>query len=226
MSQQPPPSQPALITKPPIAADASGPVETPTSHLYKFGTIHPLTGTPTRHRHAHVWRRQRTNDGRERLVITPNRDAIGLMAALSRYLPEPLGALYVLLVSRRRAHETGRYQQEEAFHRREEAEMFLREYQEFFENDARHTIWLLSRTAGQARLVYDRHDVLYAYGPLEEFADALGRLGLRQAESDDEVAIPAAHTHHYHAEYDVMEMDLLARRAWLPFPLVDEVDNR
>lgn len=50
-------------------------------------------------------------------------------------------------------------------------EGFLREFRAYFESDGRHHIWVSSLQASalqaSATLVYDQHDVIYAYGPLE-----------------------------------------------------------
>ena len=65
-------------------------------------------------------------------------------------------------------------------------------------------------------LVYDRHNVIYAYGPLERFIAALESEGLTESK---EVRFPVPHAHHYHAEFDVDERSVLKNEEWTLSPL-------
>ncbi len=86
------------------------------------------------------------------------------MLDLLEVSPEPFCILYVLTIPRSEER-PGRY--ESAPVSREEARQFLSRFREFFENDARHHIWIKS-IDGPDLLVYDKHNVIYAYGPLRE----------------------------------------------------------
>lgn len=128
-------------------------------------------------------------------------------------MPEPLGILYVLVVPRG-GSEAGRYQTENPVSKKE-AEEFLKSFKEYFENDGRHDIWIASMS-GSEQLVYDRHNIIYAYGPLPEYEDILLARGLRKVEF---VRFPKPHTHNYHAAFDHDELNLLRRWRWKHFPL-------
>ena len=99
---------------------------------------------------------------------------------------------------------------------RAEIEAFLATYREFLEGDGRHALWVAS-VAGQGTLVYDRHNVIYAYGPLEAFEDVLTARGLRRGR----VELPVPHSHHYHDAYDTAETRLLGAFDWIHTPLRD-----
>jgi len=71
-------------------------------------------------------------------------------------------------------------------------------------------------------LVYDNHDVIYAYGPLAEFEDILRSNGLTQCEA---VSFPAPHTHRYNVEFDQQARDIMKHWEWIRFPL-QESDDR
>jgi hypothetical protein len=59
-------------------------------------------------------------------------------------------------------------------------------------------------------VVWDRHNVICAYGPLERFAAALDERGFRAGA----VTVPVPHQHHYRAECDALAADLVRGRAW------------
>ena len=62
---------------------------------------------------------------------------------------------------------------------RREAEDFLRGFSRFLESDGRHHLWISSVPDG-ATLVYDGHNILYAYGPLELYEQVLAARGMRR----------------------------------------------
>ncbi|MCU1273556.1 MAG: hypothetical protein JWO48_987 [Bryobacterales bacterium] len=80
----------------------------------------------------------------------------------------------------------------------------MAEFCEFLTNDGRHDLWLHSAIS-DATLVLDRHDLIYAYGPLDQFRAAL-KEGLQEAQVEGP---PYPHTHMYHAEYDESERRIL-----------------
>ncbi|MBS2024922.1 MAG: hypothetical protein JST92_21195, partial [Deltaproteobacteria bacterium] len=90
----------------------------------------------------------------------------------------------------------------------------LERYRGFLEGDARHSIWLHS-PAEESTLVYDRHDLIFAYGPLDRFADALRSRSF----SEREVRVPTPHSHHYHPQFDASERAILEHLEWRRSPL-------
>jgi len=65
-------------------------------------------------------------------------------------------------------------------------------------------------------LVYDRHNVIYAYGPVERFIATLELEGLTESK---EVRFPNPHAHNYHAEFDSHETAILKNEQWTLSPL-------
>jgi hypothetical protein len=169
------------------------------------GTLQPWTYEGT-------FRRQ-TTTGPLRLVIGAARKAVELMWDLVSTLPPPYGVLYVLLKPIAGAA-PGRYQSPPL--ERLEVLTCLARYRSFFEGDGRHHVWLSS--PGQGHVVYDQHDVLYAYGAIEHFEDILQRSGLRAGE----VEFPGEHAHAYHHEYDTVQTALLGEFNWTASPLRSE----
>ena len=163
------------------------------------------------HTYPNSWAKQQTT-GPQRLIIAPSSNHGDLLKDLLSLLPAPFGVLYVLLVSRC-DNELGRYQSALPCGR-DELESFLEEFKEYFEGDGRHHIWITSIPAA-ATVVYDQHNVIYAYGPLEEFERVLLRRGLEEGE----VNFPAPHAHNYHPEFDVFEQKVLDYWEWRRLPL-------
>ena len=98
-----------------------------------------------------------------------------------------------------------------------ELEAFLSEFHDFFESDGRHHIWITSLPE-KATLVYDRHDLIYAYGPLQRFADAVEQQGFQESA----IIIPSPHAHCYQAEFDTSEAAVLNYWEWKTFPLTEQ----
>jgi hypothetical protein len=178
----------------------------------KFGGVDP-NGGPGLYPYSGTWSRQSTSSG-ERLLIAPRAGShIAVLEALARCLPEPFSVLYVLVVSRRGEHATGRYQSPGSLSTTELGD-FLTRFATYFEQDGRHHLWLHCFTNGST-LVYDRHDIIYAYGPVEPFEGALRGEGLVAGE----VEIPTPHQHAYHPEFDETEGDILRHWEWRCSPL-------
>jgi hypothetical protein len=66
-----------------------------------------------------------------------------------------------------------------------------------------------------ATIVLDRHNLIYAYGPLELFERELKSSGAHESEP----AVLGAHVHHYHSAWDDMERRMLERFDWQISPL-------
>ena len=98
-------------------------------------------------------------------------------------------------------------------------ESFLLEFREYFETDGRHHVWVMS-VPESSTLVYDQHNVIYAYGPLQEFTEILNESGLQRGT----VRFPSPHSHNYNPENDDAEERLLQRWEWLESPLLPDDD--
>ncbi len=102
----------------------------------------------------------------------------------------------------------------------EELQRFVMPYQSFLEGDARHHLWIHSPNSG-ATLVYDKHNLIYAYGPIEEFISKLKEMGLQEGEFE----LPFPHYHNYFSEYDSFEKQIIGNHKWKRTPIVPGVDD-
>jgi hypothetical protein len=150
--------------------------------------------------------------GPNRLRIWPAGNHVNLMLALISELKPPFHVLYVLHTPRG-GSEPGRYESPEL----DQGELvgFLRHFAPFFAGDARHDVWVHSMD-DDSTVVWDRHDLIYACGPLQRFESVLERSGLR---SSGLVQIPDPHAHHYHPEWDASERELVGLFDWRVTPL-------
>jgi hypothetical protein len=183
--------------------------------LHKFGWF-PDGVHDEPYEYPNTWTREKTS-GPDRLIIAPRSNHIGLISKLAGQLDTPLLLLYVLVVPRG-GSEPGRYQSESLD--REELNSFLSRYSSFLEGDARHNLWIRSSDGGM--LIFDRHNVLYAYGPLESFTSTLAACGMTQV---GDIRFPVPHSHHYHPKHDDLERQILRERAWINSPLRDGDEN-
>lgn len=83
--------------------------------------------------------------------------------------------------------------------------------------DARFDLWAHS-VAEQATVVWDRHNQLFAYGPLDKFSSQLNALGF----TDGDASISFSHLHHYRQEFDADATALLEYFTWSHSPLRPE----
>jgi hypothetical protein len=176
----------------------------------KFARLDSQAGTATGDPYQDQWSQEKTT-GPDRIVVAPRGGRhVDVLLELARCLREPFGILYVLLLSRTGVHSPGRYQSPVPT-TREETEAFV--------GDGRHHLWLMS-LPDKATLVYDNHDLLYAYGPLGPFKSALSALGF----SEGAVGIPAPHQHSWNEEYDSTENEVMDYWDWKHFPLQPDDD--
>jgi hypothetical protein len=117
-----------------------------------------------------------------------------------------------LLHTTRTGAELGRYESPELTSA--DKEEFLNEFGRFFCEDSRHDLWVRSHD-DDATIVLDRHNLIYAYGPLDAFEAALQSLGARKGEP----AVLCAHVHHYHPAWDEAERRILRSFEWDIKPL-------
>jgi hypothetical protein len=131
----------------------------------------------------------------------------------------PIPAVYVLVVPRGEG-DAGRYQSEFSF-TFAQLEKFLDDHSDSLDNDARHNLWIRS-ASGDGLLVYDRHNVIYAYGPSEQLIAALTSNGLNESK---EICLPSPHVHHYHPQFDPDEKLILQQESWITSPLRPADEN-
>ena len=122
------------------------------------------------------------------------------------------GILYVLK-SPRLDHEPARYQSASPCDF-EELRVFLFSFQNYFEQDARHELWVIGISSGK-QVVYDEHNLLYIYGMDEECKKLFAREGL----AEGAISIPAAHSHNFHSELDSFEDKIFKYWEWVKYPL-------
>jgi hypothetical protein len=183
------------------------------SDLYKLGRVpDELTDglSDERFEYPNIWAREKTS-GPDRLAVAPRSGYAQLLWKLCGCMEPPFLLLYDLAIPRG-GGEPGRYQSNYSFSL-SQLQQFLSDYFEFLEKDARHNLWLRS---DEGMLVYDRHNVIYAYGPLERFVAVLESAGLTES---NEVRFPSPHAHHYHADFDSDENRILHNEDWTISPL-------
>jgi hypothetical protein len=95
-----------------------------------------------------------------------------------------------------------------------EFEKFLTEFSTFLSNDSRSDIWAYSPDE-DATIVWDRHNVVFAYGPISRYVSELRALGFNEGRPE----IPAPHEHYYRSQYDSDSRALLRKFEWSYSPL-------
>jgi hypothetical protein len=188
-----------------------------TTKPFKFGYI-SSSGEELPHKYNNVWAEEVTK-GVERLIIAPSKDHVPLILELCKAMPEPFGVLYVLVVPRS-DRSPGRYQSPVPLSHTQLTD-FLNRFRKYFESDGRHHLWIGAMDRSFL-LVYDKHNVIYAYGPLQTFKEQLQRLGL---EKSLEVRFPTPHIHNYNSDFDGDEGAVLDYLTWKFFPL-QETDEQ
>lgn len=133
--------------------------------------------------------------GGERLCLGLDDGHARVLRALVAGLAGPFQLLYVLHTSRTGAR-LARYESPDMT--LDELDAFLNKFDGFLCDDARHDLWIRSHD-DDATLVLDRHNLLYAYGPLDDFERVLVSQGFRPG-SPPRIDFP--HQHHYHSHWD------------------------
>ncbi len=158
------------------------------------------------HDYGKVYAVGKTRGGVGCLRVAASYDGSEILRTLSKSIREPFFLLYVLVVYRG-GGAMGRYQSGGLLH--EELDALFARYSEFWDGDGRHSIWLRSER-DDATLVYDRHNLIYAYGPLERFELVLESLGYSKVPN---VSLSFQHHHCYYAEFDALERELTTKFA-------------
>ena len=167
---------------------------------------HQVDGAWVAYSHPATFRREVMRAGSERLVAgIPSGDAL-TFRRLAASLDAPCMLLYVLHTPRGEG-EAGRYQSPSLS--TGEVQAFLERHAAFLAGDARFDLWIHS-PGEDATLVWDRHNLLYAYGPTERFVKTLTALGFHEGTP----GVPFAHAHHYRHEFDGEAAAVLQEFAW------------
>jgi hypothetical protein len=149
--------------------------------------------------------------GRPRLRVGVDEAQEAALAALADGLRGRFQLLYVLHTTRTGA-ELGRYESPELT--LGNVKEFLRQFGRFLCEDSRHDLWIRSHD-DDATIVLDRHNLIYAYGPLNDFEAVLQARGVRQGEP----LVPGPHVHHYHPAWDGAEGEVVRHFDWRISPL-------
>lgn len=157
------------------------------------------------HDFGKVYAHEQTSSSSPRLRIAASFGGTALLRELTLALAEPFLLLYVLVVPRGRS-EPGRYQSDELS--RAELDALLEQFGEFLDSDGRHNVWV--RSSDDGMLVYDRHNLIYAYGPSQSFESRLQDIGYHSTAS---LSLDFVHEHSYHQEFDDLERVLTTRFA-------------
>ncbi len=177
----------------------------------KFGTL-DSQGEAVVHDYGNLYFRQPCGDG-ERLVIGPKSSQVKLLDELAAtFATQRYSILYVLLLAHA-GRTPGRYQSP-LIGSHEDLQLFIWTFQTFFEGDGRHHLWIASPDSSDL-LVYDQHDVIFAYGDLDAFETVLKS----HQYQDKEFWFPSPHTHGYDPANAQAEDELLSFFEWQYFDL-------
>jgi hypothetical protein len=177
---------------------------------YKFGAPDP---NDQEWRYGNVWANEETTGGGSRLIIAPAQGQTDILVELLKEMTGPFWLLYVLVIPRGNG-QSGRYQSPEPY-TEVSIGTFLRDFSTFLEKDGRHNVWIASES-GSEMLIYDRHNVIYAYGPLNAWRLALAANGFSEVPN---IRFPSPHSHHYHQSLDLEEDRLMNYWDWHRTPL-------
>lgn len=177
--------------------------------MYKFGIVEGDAQRPFKY--PNIWATEITT-GPERLIIAPGEGHVDLLLDLAFCWHGEYYLLYVLLVSRL-GNDAGRYQTPSPLDFAT-VRSFCKRYEDYLQTDGRHHFWIGS-AENEGTLVYDQHNVIYAYGDLCTYRDIVTGRGLREAD----VRFPAPHTHNYNQDNDAEEATILSHWNWRYSPL-------
>lgn len=177
---------------------------------YKIAAIDEK-GVTSEYRYPDIYHIQDIS-GVQRLIIGPSEGHVDLMLEMSDLLEGPFKVLYVLVDPIGiKEDDTGRFELDGEMPR-EEMRAFFERFRDFFESDARHHIWIAAKNGS---IIYDQHNILYAYGPILDFEQILLARGL----TPGDVEFPYPHMHAFHQEMNPQLEDLLKDYNWRWFPL-------
>lgn len=180
--------------------------------MYRLGKI--VEEREVEHLHPAVFQMPDPDATRQRIVAGVPNSNPDIFLRLARCLQEPLFLLYILHTCRGEA-EPGRYRSPELS--AQDIEEFVNEFRPFLSADGRFDLWAYSPEQ-RATVAWDRHNLLYGYGPIECYAWELKAAGFEPGTPKE----PSPHTHHYRSELDPLAEQLIRRYEWLYSPLRPE----
>jgi len=173
--------------------------------MFKIGS--QIDGVWSEHSHPPVFKIEaRTGAAGKVTATAPGSDSL-VFRKLSECLEPPVFVLYVLHTPRGEA-DPGRYQSPGLT--RGELTGFLEEFDDFLCRDARFDLWVHS-PSDQATIVWDRHNLIHAYGRTDCVVRALRSIGFHEGEP----MIPSPHEHHYHQALDADASAVISHFAWV-----------
>lgn len=126
-------------------------------------------------------------------------------------LEPPYFVLYVLHTPRGEG-EAGRYQSPPLS--QIQFQEFMLRFGDYLSSDGRFNIWAHS-PAEQATVVWDQHNLMFAYGPIDRYCAQLNALGFTRGDA----RIPSPHQHHYQQGLDADAKEILNHFPWSYSPL-------
>lgn len=166
------------------------------------------------HSYAPIFTTEVTSAQTQRLVAGVPGGDVSVLRKLAECFAPPLFVLYVLHTPRGEGH-PGRYQSPSLEFG--ELHAFISRFASFVAGDARFDLWVHSPST-KGTLVWDRHNLMYGYGPIECFRHALCGLGF----SEGKPTVPRPHMHHYRQELDADATSILSAYSWQYSPLRSE----
>jgi hypothetical protein len=177
-----------------------------------YGKVFAL-GDDTPFRHRKSWEREPTRR-RERLRIGGGDDPVELLVALAQLLVEPLYVLAVINVPF--AGNGAKYESQALTHAG--VGSFFDDFGTLFSDDGRADAWVGSMH-DEGLIVLDENDLLYAYGPLDEFERMLRDRGF----TVEWPLLPSPHVHNFNEELNSEEARLRGWSGWSRvLPLEDD----
>ena len=158
------------------------------------------------HSHPPVFKQTAMSDNGTRLIVGVPAGDVEVMRKLAACLEQPYYILYVLLTPRGEEN-AGRYQS--PLVERSQLDLFLTKYAAYLRSDGRFNLWVHSPSL-EATLVWDHHNLLYAYGPLAGYEEILRSMGF----SPGSLEIPKPHGHRYRPECDADAAAVMSHFDW------------
>jgi hypothetical protein len=162
-------------------------------------------GNWVEHSFPPVFAQEAVKGGVRIVAGVPGGDPLVFHSLVSALEP-PCFLLYVLHTSRGEG-KPGRYESPDL--RNEQILAFIERFGSYMRSDSRFDIWAVS-TTDESKIVWDRHNRLFAYGPLDRFASELRAIGFHSGATQ----IPSPHSHNYRAQFDAHAAALLAAFNW------------
>src|SRR6185503_15808462 len=180
--------------------------------MYKLGRLQ--ADRWVEHSHPAIYQLPESAEEAQRLVAGVPGGNPEIFLRLACCLQPPYFLLYVLHTPRGEG-QAGRYQSPKVS--LAELKEFVSEFKTFLAQDARFDLWVHS-PAEQATVVWDRHNQIFAYGPLARFESELRALGFSRGSPE----VPVPHEHHYRGELDPFAERILKALKWSHSPLQPE----